>query len=428
MSGDRILIKNGRVIDPASERDEQVDLTIASGKLLSIGTTPESFEVDREIDASGCLVLPGFIDLCARLRDPGHEQKGTVGSETRAAASAGFTTLCCPPDTLPVIDTPAVANLIKDRAEDAGYCEVFPTAAMTQGLGGSELSEMGALGVAGCLAVSNEGGQFKNSQVMRRAMEYAASYDLLFVIRPEDQELAHGGCVHEGDASARLGLPGIPEMAETAAVAHALELIRYTGVRAHFSRLSSGKAAKMIGRARHDGLPVTADVSAHQLFMSEQDVSGYNGFYHVRPPLRTIADRERLRQSVADGIISAICSDHQPHEKDAKLDVFQQTEPGIASIETVLPLLLELVDQGVLTLQQAIARVTQGPAELLGIDAGRLSVGESADLTIVDPELVWEVGGDDWLSRGRNSPFIGRQAIGRAVLTIKSGKVVFDRR
>ncbi|RLA21610.1 MAG: dihydroorotase [Gammaproteobacteria bacterium] len=425
--GMSIMIENGRVIDPANQVDVEASLYVADGKVLSLGTKPEGFVADRTIDASGQVVCPGFVDLCTRLREPGLEHKGTIASETKAAVSAGFTTLCCPPDTDPVIDTPAVANLIQERAQLAGSCCLLPIGALTKNLEGDSLSEMGALQAAGCLAVSNAGSAIKSTLILRRAMEYAATYDLLVIIRPEDQGLSAGGFVHEGAVSARLGLPGIPDIAETTAVAQALELIRHTGVRAHFGQLSSVKAARMIGRARHEGVPVSADVSAHQLFLSELDISGYNAQCHVRPPLRAESDREGLRLAVAEGVIGAICSDHQPHESDAKLDLFQSTEPGIAGLETVLPLLLKLVDDGVLELNDAIARLTAGPADILGFECGQLKEGSPADVTIFDPQKQWQVGDENWLSAGRNNPFNGQIATGQVTLTLQSGRVVFDR-
>ncbi len=423
----RIVIENGHLIDPANQVDSKQNLYIESGKVLSMGEKPAGFVADQIIDAAGKIVCPGFVDLCARFREPGLEHKGTIASETEAAVSAGFTTLCCPPDTYPVIDTPAVASLVQERAQLAGNCCLLPIGALTKNLEGESLSEMGALQTAGCLAVSNAGRAMKSTLVLRRAMEYAATYDLLLIIRPEDQGLSEGGFVHEGAVSARLGLPGIPDIAETVAVAEALELIRHTGVRAHFGQISSAKAAKMIGRAQHDGVEVSADVSAHQLFLTELDLSGYNAQCHVRPPLRSESDREGLRQAVAEGVIGAICSDHQPHEPDAKLDVFQSTEAGIAALETVLPLLLTLVDEKRLSLSDAIARVTAGPADILGFECGQLKVGSPADVTIFDTEKQWVVGDENWKSAGRNNPFSGQAARGQVAMTLQSGRVVFDR-
>ncbi len=427
MTTEKIVIKNGRVIDPANQIDAVTSLYLADGKVRSVGVSPDGFEADLVIDATNKIVSPGFVDLCARLREPGQEHKGTIASETLAAASSGITTLCCPPDCYPVIDTPAVARLIQDRATLTNNCCVLPTGALTQNLEGNKLSEMGALQKAGCLAVSNAGKAINNTLTLRRAMEYAATFDLLLVIQPEDHGLSQGGFVHEGAVSARLGLPGIPETAETVAVAQALELISHTGVRAHFGQLSTLKAARMVARAQHDGVSVSADVSAHQLFLAEQDISNYNAMCHVKPPLRTIEDREGLRQAVAEGVISAICSDHQPHELDAKLDVFQATEPGISSLETLLPLTLKLVDEGVINLSDAIARLTTGPAEILGFECGQINAGAPADITIFDPNLNWKVGDKSWLSTGKNSPFIGQTMKGRVVTTLMSGQVVFDR-
>lgn len=427
MNTKKIIIKNGRVIDPANQINAIQPLYLAEGKVLSTTVSPDGFEPDLIIDATDKIVAPGFVDLCARLREPGQEHKGTIASETFAAASSGITTLCFPPDCYPIIDTPAVAQLIQDRATLTNNCCVLPIGALTQNLGGNELSEMGALQKAGCLAVSNAGKALNSTLTLRRAMEYAATFDLLLIIQPEDHGLSQGGFVHEGAVSARLGLPGIPETAETVAVAQALELISHTGVRAHFGQLSTLKAARMVARAQHNGVSVSADVSAHQLFLAEQDISSYNAMCHVRPPLRTIEDRDGLRQAVSEGVIRAICSDHQPHERDAKLDVFQATKPGISSLETLLPLTLKLVNDGVISLSDAIARLTIGPADILGFECGQIKAGSPADITIFDPNLNWKVGDKNWLSKGKNSPFIGQIMKGRVTTTLMSGQVVFDR-
>ena len=423
----RILIKNGRVIDPANSIDKVTNVYIADGKISAVADSLDDFNADQEIDANGQLVCPGLVDLSARLREPGLEHKATIASETRAAAAAGITSLVTPPDTDPVIDTPAVVKLIRKTAQDAGHCKVYSLGAATQGLGGEHLSEMGALKAAGCVGISNALTPIKNPLIMKRIMEYAATFDLTLFLFSEDATLRHAGCVHEGAISTRLGLPGIPEAAETVAVARDLALIADTGVRAHFCHISSVRALQMIARAQFDGLPVTVDVAAHQLYLTDMDIGEFNSQCHVRPPLRGQRDMQGLREGVYRGSISAICSDHQPHEEDAKLNPFIETEAGISALETLLPLILRLTDETPLSLTDAIAKTTVEPATIIGIDAGTLSVGAAADIIVVDPETYWKVASENLLSRGHNSPFTDWDMKGQVSHTLLSGKIVFSR-
>lgn len=425
----RISILNGRIIDPANKLDQVTDLHIAAGKIQAIGQAPEGFKAERTIDAVNQVVCPGLIDLQARLREPGQEYKSNIADESRAAASAGITTLVCPPDTDPITDTPAVVDLISQRASDAGFARVLSLGALTQGLQGKQLSEMNELKQAGCVGVSNAGHPVNNTEVMRRAMEYAASQDMTVFLHAEDHWLANGGCAHEGAVSVRLGLPGIPEAAETIAVARDLQLIEQTGVRAHFCQLSSDRAVKMIARAQHDGLPVTADVAIHQLFLTDMDIGYFNSQCHVRPPLREQRDKDGLRNAVNQKTVAAICSDHQPHDTDAKLAPFPSSEPGISGLETLLPLTLRLVDEAVLSLPEAIACLTQQPANILGIleqgRGGSLTTGVRADICVFDPEQYWELQAENMVSNGHNSPFIGWQLKGHVTHTLLAGKITY---
>lgn len=423
----RLWIRNGRVVDPANKVDAIQDLWIADGHIVSVGSDPANFHAERTIDANGLVVCPGLIDLSAHLREPGQEHKATIASETAAAAAAGITTLVCPPDTNPVIDTPAVANLIQQRAQAAAKSRVLTLGALTQGLEGNQLSEMGALKAAGCVGMSNARHPITNTLVMRRAMEYAATHDLTVFLHAEDPWLSNHGCVHEGQVGSRLGLPGIPEAAETVAVARDLALIQQTGVRAHFCRLSTAQAVRMVARAQYDGLSVTADVSAHHLHLTEVDISDFNSQCHVLPPLRTQRDRDGLREGLAKGTLQAICSDHQPHEADAKLAPFSATAPGISALETLLPLSLRLVEDGVMSLPEVIARLTHQPAKLLGMKIGTLGAGAMADVCLLNPDEPWELIPQQMQSRGRNTPFAGWQFKGRAVMTLFKGNIVFER-
>ncbi len=419
----RILIRNGHIIDPANGIDRVADLQIADGAILP---PTEDFHPDLAINASGKVVCPGLVDLRAHLREPGQKHKGTIASETYAAVAGGVTTLSMPPDTTPVIDTTAVVELIRHKADEAGYAHVIPLGALTQGLDGEHLSNMGALQSAGCAGVSNAHSPVTNSLVMRRAMEYAASHGITVFLHAQDPWLSNGGCVHEGTVSTRLGLPGIPDAAEAAGVARDLVLIRETGVRAHFCGISSLRALQMVELAQKSGLPVTVDVAAHQLYLTEMDLGEFNSLCHMLPPLRTERDREGLVSGVLSSTIQAICSDHQPHDEDAKAAPFEETEPGISSIETLLPLTLRLTRYHPFTLSDAIAAVTHLPAEILGIDAGTLGTGKAADVTIFDPDAWWTITPESLQSSGKNSPFINWELQGRVTHTLTNGELVYE--
>lgn len=422
----RLVIENAHLLDPAQGIDRVTDIYIQKENVVALGEAPRDFEPQRRIDAAGCLVIPGVVDMAARLREPGQEHKATVASETRAAASAGITTLVCPPDTNPPVDSPAEVELITRRAKQACGVRVHALGALSAGLAGEQLSEMAALKRAGVLGVSQALKPMASHLLLRRAMEYAASHGLTVFLHPIDWSLNAKGCVHEGPVGTRLGLPGIPAAAETAALGTILALTEQTGARVHLCRLSTARGAQMLARARHDGLPISADVAAHQLFLTDMDVADFNSLCHVMPPLRSQRDREGLRQAVADGAISVICSDHQPHEADAKLAPFAQTLPGISSLETLLPLSLRLAEEGVLSRAEAVRRITANPAEILGLPVGTLAPGHRADLCIIDTEASYRPEAETWLSQGRNSPFFGWEFAGRVTHTLVAGRVVFE--
>lgn len=422
----RILIKDGRIIDPANNIDRIGPVYIVDGKIASVTNEPVGFKADRVVDAKNQIVCPGFIDLSTRLREPGQSRKATFASETAAAAAAGITTLCLQPDTIPVIDARAVAELIKDQAEKSGYTQILPMAALTQKLEGTELSAMLALKDAGCVAVSNANQPVKNLLILRRAMEYAASHDLLFVYRPNDFWLANNGCVHEGALSTRYGLPSIPDAAETIALAQCLELAELTGCRVHFGQLSSRRSVIKLHQAKKYGLAVSADVAIHQLHLTEGDIIPFDSAYHVQPPFRSIRDKESLREGLATGTIDSICSDHQPHDLDAKLGAFPETEPGVSSLETLLPLMLKLVTQQAITIEQGVAALTQKTAQILRLDSGALTPGFAADICVFDPDQDWQVNSENWLSQGVNTPFWGQTFKGRVTHTLQAGKVIYS--
>ncbi|MGB5261054.1 MAG: dihydroorotase [Gammaproteobacteria bacterium] len=425
-SRERIRISGGRVIDPANALDTATDVYIADGRITAIGKAPDGFKADHEIEAGDCIVCPGLVDISARLREPGQEHKATIASESHAAAAGGITTLCCPPDTNPVIDTPAVAELIRLRAESAGLARVVTLGALTRGLNGEQLSEMAALQRAGCVGVSNALRPVSNTLIQRRALEYAATFDLTVFLYANDHVLANNGCAHEGQVATRLGLPGIPEAAETAAVARDLALIEQTGVRAHFCRLTTGRAARMVARAQYDGTPVTADTAIPYLYLSETDIGEFDSECHLIPPLRSVEDRQLLRDAVQRGTLSAICSDHQPHEPDAKSGPYPSTEPGASGLDTLLPLSLRYGEEQGVPLPVIIERLTQGPAHILGLPYGTLSVGASADICIFDPQRTWIVDAGTLASHGHNTPFHGWEMQGRVTHTLFEGRVVYS--
>ncbi len=422
----RIHIKGGHLIDPANDINAVTDVWIADGKVLAIGKAPDGFTADQTINADKQVVCPGLIDLSARIREPGQAHKATIASETTAAAKSGITTLVCPPDTQPVIDSPAIVELIHLKAREANMSRLHMLGALTSNLDGELISEMHSLKEAGVVGMSNANQPVPNSLILRRAFEYAATHELTVFIRPDDQGLSNNGCVHEGALASRLGLPGIPEAAETVAVARHLELIEQTGVRAHFSQLSTARAANMIARARHDGVKVTADVAIHHLYLTDIDIRNYNSACHLIPPLRSERDRDGLRNAIKQGVIDAICSDHQPHEPDAKQAPFPDTEPGMSGLDTLLPLVKRLADEKLLSLSEAIDRVTRMPATILGLEQGHLSVGAIADVCIFNPDLSWSVSTESLHSLGHNTPFIGWEMHGRATSTLVNGQLIFS--
>jgi len=421
-----IHIRGGRIIDPANDVDSIEDLFVSQGKIIALGKAPDNFTADTTIDAENQIVCPGLVDLSVRMREPGQEYKATLKSESAAAAAGGITTCCCPPDTSPIIDTPAMANMLTHRAAEIGLTRLLPIGALTLGLEGETLSDMFALHQAGCVALSNADSPINNTMVMRRAMEYASSFDLLVILQANDPWLSDDGCMHEGEISTRLGLAGISEAAETVIIARDLALIEQTGVRAHFARISSARSVDLIVQARKRGLNVSADVAIHHLHLTDYDVGKFNTFCRVTPPLRSARDKDRLREAVASGQIQAICSDHQPHEKDAKLAAFSDAEPGISGLETLLPLGLKLVEEGVMDLNTLITSLTSGPAHLLGIEAGTLGTDCRADICIFDPDVEWLLDNTKLLSKGHNTPFKHWPLKGRVTITLHAGRIVYS--
>ena len=423
---DNIKISGARIIDPQNKLDKTTDLFIAAGKIVAIGNPPDGFNADINIEGQDQILLPGLIDLAARLREPGEEHMATIDTESRAAAAGGVSQICCPPDTDPIIDTPAVAELIHSRAEAAARVKIHPIAAITHRLRGETLSEMYALKQIACVAVSNAYKPMNDTEVLRRAMEYAANTELPVMLFCEDSYLRNQGTAHEGFVSMRLGLPGIPDTAETIAVSRALLLAEHTGARVHFCRLSSRKSVDLIRSGKASGLAVTADVSIQHLHLTEDDLNNYNAYCHLRPPLRTHADRDALLAGLNDGTIDAICSDHQPHNEDAKALPFSQTESGASSIELLLPLTLKLVEEGKLDLGRAVESISSHAAACLDLPGGKLDIGDDADCCLVNTNSPWQIDRSRLVSAGKNTPFHDWPLSAKLTLALLNGRIVYQ--
>ncbi len=421
----KIHIQNGRLINPESQLDEVTDVFIDGQLIIATGHKPEDFITDKTIDASDKLILPGLIDIQCRVREPGFTHKANIASETRAAALNGITSLCIPPDSKPITDNSAIVEQIHHSNQKAGNrCHIYTIGAITKKLHGEHLSNMGTLKKAGCIALSNALNPFANNLIQRRAMEYAAGQNILVVIQPYDQALYANGCAHEGALATRLGLPPIPEAAETAALAKDIELVAQTGAKTHFGQLSCARSVDMIRQAKKDGLPVTADVSMHQLFLIDRDMDYFDSNKLTIPPLRSEQDKMALRQGLIDGTIDCICSDHQPHDSDAKLKPFPSAEPGISALDTLLPLLFKLVDETELDLLQAINKLTQKPAEIFALPAGQIAPAELADIIIVDNQCHYQCDPVKFLSAGKNTPFQGWDFTAQVCTTIIAGNII----
>jgi dihydroorotase len=420
-------IRNGRVVEVDASDVRSLDVYLQNGKIVGLGSAPNGFRAEQVIDAENRLILPGLIDCQARLRDPGQPEKANIESETEAAVKNGITGLCIPPDTQPPIDNSATVELIHHRNEVFGHhARIFPIGALTRGLVGEQLSNMASLRTNGCIAFSNAKQPLASNLVQRRAMDYASGQQALVIIQPLDHDLLGNGCAHEGAIATRLGLPSIPEAAETAALAKDIELVAQTGARTHFGQLSCARSVDMVRRAKAKGLPISADCAIHQLFLTDHDIGHFDSNMSTIPPLRSQADREALREGLADGTIDCICSDHQPHEVDAKLKPFPSAEPGISGLDTLLALALRLVAEDILPLPDLIAKLTMNPASIFGLPGGKIGVGEVADLIIVDPDSHWICDAAAFVSKGKNTAFQGWDFHGSVTHTLIDGRIVYQ--
>jgi dihydroorotase len=434
----KILIHNGRVIDPASGRDEAADIAIANGRILTIGRVPSDFEADRKIDAQQHVVAPGLVDLAARLREPGHEHEGMLESELNAAAAGGVTSLVCPPDTDPALDEPGLVEMLKFRARKLSLCRLFPLGALTRGLEGQVLTEMAELTEAGCVGFAQADVAIRDTLVLLRALQYASTFGYTVWLRPQDAWLGQGVAA-SGAVATRMGLSGVPVAAETIALQTIIELVRATGARVHLCRLSSAAGIALLRQAKAEGLPLTADVSINSLHLTDVDIGFFNAAMRLTPPLRQGADRDALRAALADGTLDALVSDHTPVDEDAKNLPFAEAEPGATGLELLLSLALKWGTDAGLPLTKTLARVTSEPVRVLGdalgslaSSAGRLIEGGVADVCIFDPECTWTVAPEALASQGRHTPFAfaatGMALPGRVRATLVAGTVAYEER
>lgn len=419
-----LLIKGGRLVDPAAGHDGITDILVDEGRVRRIGARTGTGKVET-YDAAGKWILPGLIDLHVHLREPGYEYKETILSGTRAAVAGGFTAVACMPNTDPVNDNPSVTRTILKKAASAAMARVYPVGCITEKQRGERLAEIGSLVEAGCRAVSDDGMPVMKASVMRRAMEYCRPLGIPVIAHCEDLDLAAGGVMHEGEVSTLLGLGPLPAAAEEVMAARDIVLCRATGSRLHLAHISSRGTVALLRAAKEEGLPVTAEVCPHHLMLTDEAVAGFDTSTKVNPPLRSKLDVEALRAGLREGVIDAVATDHAPHSSVEKDVEYQAAAFGLVGLETALPLVLKLVDEGELPLERAVDALTRRPAEILGVPGGRIEEGLQADLTVVDPEVEFTVDEEAFYSKGRNTPFAGWKLRGRAVATLVGGRFVF---
>ncbi|MDP1765988.1 MAG: dihydroorotase [Methylotenera sp.] len=420
----KILIKNGHVIDPKNNIDSKLDVFIAAGKIVGLGKSPDGFVANQTIEARGLVVCPGLVDLSTRLREPGNEYKATLESELQAAVAGGVTSLACQPDTNPVLDEPGLVEMLKHRTKQLNLARVYPLGALTRQLQGKELAEMAALREAGCVGYSQANIAITDTQVLWRAMEYAATFGFTLFLHAEEPFLAKGGVAHDGEVASRLGLKGIPSAAEALALASILRIAKETGARVHISRLSTADGVDMIRDAKKQGVNISCDVSANQLHLTEHDIAYFDANCHLKPPLRTQRDKEALSAGLKDGTVDAICSDHTPVDDDAKFAPFAEAEFGATGLELLLALTLKWAQQEKIAISHAIACISSASASILGIPAGDLSVNANADICIFDANEYWKVDPNALKSQGKNTPFNGLEIAGKVKITLVHGQVV----
>ena len=422
-----MLIKGGRVIDPSQKIDDTLDVLVENGLIKQVGKGLQAPADTKVIDAAGKYVVPGLIDMHVHLRDPGLEYKEDIVSGTRAAVSGGFTSVCCMPNTKPTIDNKAVASYIINKAKSDGFCNVFPVGSITYGLSGDRMAEMGELKESGCVAVSDDGRPVTNSELMMRSLQYAAGIGIMVISHAEELELVGEGVMNEGFTSTELGLKGIPRVAEDIATTRDIMLAEYTGTPIHIAHVSTKDSVRIIREAKSRGVRVTCETAPHYFTLTDDAVRGYNTNAKMNPPLREAVDVVAIKQGLKDGTIDCIATDHAPHHIDEKDVEFNVAMNGIIGLETSLPLSLNLVREGVLTLNQLIEKMSCNPSNILGLNRGSLKTGAPADITLIDPEQEWTVAADKLASKSKNSPWLGQKMKGAAVATVVSGNLTFER-
>ncbi|MGE0315648.1 MAG: dihydroorotase [Lautropia sp.] len=452
----RLSIVGARVVDPLTDTDRVVDLHLADGRIAAIGAAPEGFAADRRIDAKGLVATAGLIDLSAHLREPGNEYRASLESEMRAAVAGGVTSLVCPPDTDPALDEPGLVEMLKHRARGLALARLYPLGALTLGLAGERIVEMAELTEAGCVGFSQAHSPVVDTQVLLRAMQYAATFGFTVWLHPLDPHLGRGGVAHSGPVATRLGLPSVPVISETVALHTIFELVRTSGCRVHLCRLSSAAGIELVRAARREGLPITCDVAVHHLHLTDVDIGWFDGLHRVDPPFRGQRDRDAIRAGLRDGTVDAICSDHTPVDDDAKHLPFGEAEPGVSGLELLLPLALGWAAQEGIALSRVIDLLTRAPAAIIGpsraaalpgtvpsadtaradglagpagsgADFAGVAVGAAADLCLFDPDEPWVVDRGSLCSQGRNTPYLGRELVGRVRATVVAGRLVHER-
>ena len=426
----KIHIKNGHLVDPANGIDAKQDVFIAAGKIVGIGKAPADFTATKTIDANGLVVAPGFVDLSARLREPGYEHKATLESEMQAAVQGGVTSLVCPPDTDPVLDEPGLVEMLKHRARLLNQAHVYPLGALTTGLKGEALTEMAELTDAGCIGFAQADQPILDTTVLLRAMQYAKTFEYTVWLRPQDPHLGRNGVAHSGPVASRLGLSGVPVMAETVALHTILELVRVTGTRVHLCRMSTAAGLELVRAAKKEGLPITCDVGAHHVHMTEMDIGFFDANARLTPPLRSQRDRDAIRAALLDGTVDAICSDHTPVDDDEKLLPFGEASPGATGLELLLSLALKWgaeCGEPKQAVSRAIAKITSDAARIVGLPSGQLAVGAVADICLFDPAVHWTVAATVLASQGKHTPFLGYELAGQVKMTMVAGHIAFQR-
>ncbi len=421
-----ILIKNGRVIDPQNNIDAKLDILVVDGKITELDKNLDAKKATQTIDASKKFVIPGIIDLQLNLREPGNQYKATLESEMKAANAGGVTGMVCPPDTTPILDEPGLIKMLKNKSEALKLANVYPLGALTQQLDGKLLSEINDLYESGCIGFSQAEKPIQDTEVLYRSFQYLSTFNLKAFLRAEDPYLSQKGIINAGEISTRYGLNGIQSISETIAIDRILEVANLTKTKVHLNKISTAEGLDLIKIAKKNGIDITCDVSIHQIFLTDNDIGFFNTNCFLKPPLRKESDRIKIIESIIDGTIDAICSDHSPVNEDNKLKPFAESEYGASSVELLMPLIFKLSEEYKIELSLLINKITQQPSKILEINKGNLSINSDADICIFDPEYSWEVNSKTLVSEGKNTPFFNQNLTGKVSNTIFKGNIVFN--